>query len=72
MSAFQTKGVIERLQKALDSSQKVMVASSKSQEILIAAINQEIKMLRDIKDTPDFRAWLEGERFDLTKAMGRK
>jgi hypothetical protein len=68
MTFFNSKGVVERLEAALKRAE----TAHRPQIVLSDAIIKEIATIKAIKDMPGFRAWIEGERFDLSKAKGRK
>ena len=68
---FKTKGIRERF-KAVQKKARDCIIPERSVELLMEAIDKEIAMIKAIKDMAGFRAWLDGERFDLSKIRGRK
>jgi len=68
---FQTKGVVERLNGACGKAANTKDINA-AYKILEDAIAKEVQIVEAIIDMPGFKAWLEGDRFDLMKVRGRK
>ena len=70
--SFKTKSYKDRLQSAIDRTDKDGVSDLQAFKILYDVIVAEIAMVEKIESMSGFRAWFEGERFDLAAVKGRK
>lgn len=64
INVLQTKSYKERMTKVLDKA-KCADTDLEAFQILGKFLEAEIAMVDKISDTPGFKAWFGGERFDL-------
>lgn len=69
--SFSTKTYSQRLKAALVKCDKESDPVWKV-KILQDVINSEIKLVEKIENMPGFRAWLDGEHFDISQVRSRK
>lgn len=68
---YTTSGYAKRLRAAMLASDKEPDVE-RAIRILKDAFEREIALTEKITSMPHFRAWFEGERFDLSKIKARK
>jgi hypothetical protein len=64
MNIFNTKSYADRLEAAIAKAEKAQT-DLEAFQILGTAMRAEIALVNKITSMPMFRAWIEGERFDL-------
>lgn len=68
--SFSTKSYAERLTAAIAASDK-QTDPEQAVVIMKRALLAEIKTVNAIANMPAFRAWIEGERFDMLSIRAR-
>ena len=69
--SWKTKSYAERLTAAIAKSD-AEADPEQAVYVMKCALQKEIKLANEIESMASFRAWFEGERFDVQMIRGRK